>query len=158
MRVAGYVKLARMWEKRRADALAYHEAYYKGKYKDSPDAELVGVYVDITGEKQMIKRHGMLRLLGDCRRGKVECIAVQTKAYLAADTREFCYLLKTLSGFNGGIDIVTEDVDYHIDTARNPENQKEALLEMADRYIALNPQDFSAWHGRLLQAIEKEEE
>ena len=29
IKVAGYVKLAKLWEKRKKDALPYHEQYYR---------------------------------------------------------------------------------------------------------------------------------
>lgn len=51
LRVAGYVKLEKLWERRRAQALEYHTKYYAKKYSDSTDFELVGVYIDITGRK-----------------------------------------------------------------------------------------------------------
>ena len=69
----------------------------------------------------------MLHLLKACRNGEVDCIAVQTKAYLAANSEEFCYLLKFLSEMPGLIELVTEDEKYHINTIMNPEQQKEPL-------------------------------
>lgn len=57
----------------------------------------------------------MLRLLRDCLGGEVDCIAAQTKGYLAANTKEFCYLIRLLFDSNHRIDIITEDNMYHID-------------------------------------------
>lgn len=156
IRVAGYVKLAKLWEKRRVEALEYQNRYYTEKYQDSTQFQLVDVFVDITGEKRIAKRKEMLRLIKLCMDGSVDCIAVQTKAYLSADTREFCYLIKLFSGMNQGIELVTEDTDYHIDTIINVENQKEALLKMAEKYIALNPADYAKWLKTILEAIEKD--
>ena len=99
----------------------------------------------------------MLRLLKDCTQGKIDCIAVQTKAYLAADAREFCYLIKYLFDLTGGMDLITEDADYHIDTIKNSEKQKEALYEMAKSYIALNPSDYDRWVENIIKIIGKEE-
>lgn len=156
VKVAGYVKLAKLWEKKRKEALQYQKRYYSEKYRDLSQFQLVDVFVDITGEKQIAKRKEMLRLLKQCMNGNVDCIAAQTKAYLAADTREFCYLIKLLSEINYGIELVTEDSDYHIDTIINAENQKEALCEMAEKYIALNPTDYDKWHQKIVEAIEKD--
>lgn len=61
-RVAGYVKLAKLWEKRREAAMPYHNQYYGGKYADSDRFELAGVYVDITGNKHICNRPEMMRL------------------------------------------------------------------------------------------------
>lgn len=154
--VAGYVKLAKLWEKRRDEALMYHRQYYTEKYRNSEQFQLVDVFVDITGEKRIAKRKAMLRLIRQCMDGTVDCVAAQTKAYLSADTREFCYLIKLFSGLKQGIELVTEDTDYHIDTIINTENQKEALLEMAEKYIALNPGDYAKWLKTISEAIEKD--
>ncbi|RKI39333.1 recombinase family protein [bacterium D16-51] len=147
-RVAGYVKLAKLWEKHREAAMPYHNQYYCEKYADSDRFELAGVYVDITGNKKICNRPEMMRLLKDCRDGKIDCIATQTKGYLAADTREFCYLFKLLREFNGGIDLVTEDEDYNIDTMQNAENQLQELVRMAEKYISPNPADFDGWKSK----------
>ena len=57
-RVAGYVKLAKLWEKRREAAMPYHNQYYCEKYADSDRFELAGVYVDITGNKKNLQPSG----------------------------------------------------------------------------------------------------
>lgn len=47
-RVAGYVKLAKLWEKRRDAALKLHNDSFRQKYENTSGFELVHVYVDIT--------------------------------------------------------------------------------------------------------------
>lgn len=155
IKVAGYVKLAKLWEKRREEAIPYHFEYYKAKFADSDKFELVDVYVDITGNKQIVKRSKMVKLLKDCVEGKVQCIATQTKGYLAADTREFCYLFKFLREAGGGVHLITEDDNYHIDTVTNEEMQLQALSKMADDYIALNPSDYRSWKDNIINAMAK---
>ncbi len=155
IKVAGYVKLAKLWEKRRAEAVPYHHQYYEEKFSDSDVYELADVYVDITGNKQIVKRIEMVRLLRDCMAGKVQCIAAQTKGYLAADTREFCYLYKFSRDIGGGIHLITEDDNYNIDTVTNEDMQLQALLKMAEDYIALNPSDYESWKKNILTAINK---
>ncbi|MCD8150166.1 MAG: recombinase family protein [Clostridiales bacterium] len=152
IRVAGYVKLAKLWEKHREEALAYHNKYYEDKFAGSEKYELAGVYIDITGNKQIAKRPEMVRLLNDCRSGKVQCIAAQTKAYLAANMGDFCYMVKLLSGINGGIDLLTEDDDYRIDTVTDFDGQKQALIQMADEFIGLNPEAYNAWKKSVTKA------
>lgn len=153
-RVAGYVKLAKLWERSREQALAYHNEYYKKKYDGNETMSLVGVYVDITGQKQISKRPEMLRILGDCMAGQIDCIAVQTKAYLAANSREFCYLLKYLFDLPGKIEIVAEDETYQIDTIGNKENQREALRKMADDFVALDVATYEKWKTQIQKGID----
>lgn len=155
IKVAGYVKLAKLWEKRRTEAVPYHHQYYEEKYRDSDVYELADVYVDITGNKQIVKRIEMVRLLRDCLAGKVQCIATQTKGYLAADTREFCYLFKFIRAIGSGVHLITEDDNYNINTVTNEDMQLQALLKMAEDYIALNPSDYESWKKSILTAINK---
>ena len=155
IKIAGYVKLAKLWEKRREEAVPYHYKYYEAKFANSEQFELADVYVDITGNKQIVKRVEMVRLLKDCVDGKIECIATQTKGYLAADAREFCYLFKFLRDAGKGVHLITEDDNYHINTVVNNEMQLQALLKMADDYIALNPADYDTWKKQIVAAMEK---
>ena len=51
--VGGYVKLAKLWERAKDAAVAYHSSYYAEKFRDDADKRLVGVYIDITGNKEI---------------------------------------------------------------------------------------------------------
>lgn len=153
-KVAGYVKLAKLWERSAEKAMAYHRAYYKEKYEDSDRFVLFDVYVDITGQKEISRRPAMLRVIRDCMRGDANCIAAQTKGYLAANTKEFCYLIKLLFDCGQHIDIVTEDDVYHIDTVNDADQQRAALHKMADDYTSLNPDDYSEWKHKIFRSIE----
>lgn len=154
-KVGGYVKLAKLWERSRESAIDYHERYYTNKYLDSEEFELVGVYIDITGFKETSKRPAMVRLLRDCAYGKINCIAAQTKGYLAANTKEFCYLIKFLSDLEHRIDILTEDDVFNINTIVNEDMQYECLVHMADDFVYLNPPDYIQWLEKLQKAEEK---
>ena len=90
-KVGGYVKLAKLWERSKDAAVAYHSSYYAEKFRDDADKRLVGVYIDITGNKEIYKRPEMVHLLQDCKKGKVNLIFSQTRAYLAANTCDFCF-------------------------------------------------------------------
>lgn len=151
IKTAGYVKLAKLWEKNRDSALPYHQRYFEERLSAIEGLDLTGVYVDITGNKSIVKRPEMLRLISDCRLGSVECIFTPTKGYLAANTREFCYLVKVLTDMD--VDIITEDPDYRINTVLNPEGHKEALIKMADDYISLNPSDYNKWMEMLHRKV-----
>ena len=53
-KVGGYVKLAKLWERSKDSAVAYHSSYYAEKFRDDADKRLVGVYIDITGNKDCL--------------------------------------------------------------------------------------------------------
>ena len=153
MNVAGYVKLAKLWERSREDAMQLQRHYYEDLVKDFPDFQLVDVYVDITGNKEIRKRPEMIRLLGDCIAGKVDLIYSQTRAYLAANTRELCYLFKFLFDLDHRIDFVTEDGSYNINTIENEDDQRKELFNMAEKYCNLNPDDYGKWKEQILKLI-----
>ena len=157
-KAAGYVKLAKLWEKNRETALTYHNEYYHTKFAESRRYDLYDVYIDITGKKDIKRRPEMLRLISDCAAGRVDCIFAQTKGYLAANNREFIYLTHYLFTMDHRIDIVTEDEQYHIDTVKNEDLQKEAMLKMAEEFIGINADDHKKWVSEIescMSRIEK---
>ncbi|MBQ6407466.1 MAG: recombinase family protein [Butyrivibrio sp.] len=156
LRVAGYTKLAKLWERDRDEALRIQKELYEEKFKDDPDFNLAGVYVDITGNKNIYKRPEMVRLLRDCMVGEVDVIYAQTKGYLAANTREFCYLIKFLFDLKKHIDIVTEDDNYNINTGFDAENQRQELYQMADKFVKCEPEEYKAWLVEVSNAIKRE--
>ncbi len=153
IRIAGYAKLAKLWEKNREQAIKYHTNYFSQKYNNNNSVELVGVYIDITGNSETKKRPEMIRLLSDCLDKKIDQIAIQTKGYLAANTRELCYLIKFLFDLDPPIHLLSYDVDYHIDTLQNEEHQREELHRMANNYCNLNTSDYSRWKREVKEAI-----
>ena len=68
-KVGGYVKLAKLWERSKDAAVAYHSSYYAEKFRDDADKRLVGVYIDITGNKEIYKRPEMVHICLICRCG-----------------------------------------------------------------------------------------
>lgn len=93
-KIGGYVKRAKLNLRNEKDIRAFHRGIFESRFGGFEDGELIDVYIDITGYKETSKRPEMLRLMRDCADGKVNLIFAETKGYLAANTREFCYLLK----------------------------------------------------------------
>ena len=155
LRVAAYVKLAKLWERNRQDALAYHNQYYQEKFADNPNIQLVDVYVDITGKKEIKNRPEMLRLLRDCTLGKIDCIATQTQAYLAANSKDFFFLMKFVLELSPPIEIVTEDSNYFFNTVVNQDHQREVLLDAANKYVGLSPSTYEMWKSSIVEGMNK---
>ena len=95
----------------------------------------------------------MLHLLRDCSLGQVECIDAQTSGYLAANAKEFNYLIRMLFDMGSGVNIMTENNSFKIDTLRNVDNQREALSQMVNELIALAPEEYSRWHSRVVNGM-----
>ena len=162
-KVGGYVKLAKLWERAKDAAVAYHSSYYAEKFKTDSDKKLVGVYIDITGNKEIYKRPEMVHLLKDCKKGAVNLIFSQTRAYLAraylaANTCDFCFLLKYLFDMPMRVDVVTDDDDQRIDTILNVENQRQNLKELAEKYTSIRRKDYLEWRIGLEDEMRKAEE
>ena len=151
--VAGYVKLAKLWERKREEAITLHQEYYKEKFRTVPNMELVDVYIDITGRKEIWKRPGMLQLLVDCKSKRIKCIATQTKAYLAANTEDFFFVIHYLFTLPNRIDLITEDADYNINTIENAEQQREELMAAAKKYISVEPNRHLEWLYKIEENI-----
>ena len=151
------VKLAKLWERSKDAAVAYHSSYYAEKFRDDADKRLVGVYIDITGNKEIYKRPEMVHLLKDCKNGSVNLIFSQTRAYLAANTCDFCFLLQYLFDMPMRVDVVTDDDDQRIDTILNVDNQRQSLKELAEKYTSIRRKDYLEWRIRLEHEMTKAE-
>lgn len=156
-RVAGYAKLAKYWERDREKALTFHREYFERKYAGNRSFFLTGVYIDITGKKEIRKRPEMLCLLHECMKSNIDVIDMQTKAFLAANTREFCYMVRYLFDLAHRVDIVTEDTGYNINTLDDEDGQREALDLMTRKYCSLEPADYSNWKKDIIDAIQQKE-
>lgn len=152
-KVGGYVKRAKLNLRNANEIRAFHRDFYHEKFSHYADCELIGVYIDITGSKETAKRPEMLRLMRDCADGKINLIATETKAYLAANTRELCYWLNFIFHLDKRVEIITDDEQFNINTVVNEDNPREALEKMAMDYIYLNPPDYQKWLSSVVVAI-----
>lgn len=151
-KVAGYVKLAKLWERKREESCRFHYKHFQEQFDGKEGYCLTGVYIDITGKKHIQQRTEMIRLLCACTAGKINCIAAQTKAYLAASPMEFFYLMRFL--IDAHIDVITEDVEYNINTITNEDHQIEAIYETALKFASLKRGDYESWRQGIEAAIE----
>ena len=158
IRVAGYVKLAKLWERNKDDAISLHRAYFEERCSVEEGYRLVDVFIDITGNKHMYKRAQMVALLKACINHKIDLIITPSRAYLAPNSQEFCYFLKFLFDLPHRIEIISDDDDYKIDTILNIENQRESLYGMAEKFYKLSPGEYEEWKSKLLEAIDKIQE
>ena len=152
-KIGGYVKRAKLNLRNEKDIRAFHRGIFETRFGGFEDGELVDVYIDITGYKETSKRPEMLRLMRDCADGKVNLIFAETKGYLAANTREFCYWLNFIFNLNERVDIITDDEQFNINTIMNADSQREALIKMAEDYIYLNPPDHQKWLAGVVASI-----
>ena len=55
-RVAGYVKLAKLWEKNRDNAIMLHNQYFTERFQNEANYRFARAYIDITGNKNIRQR------------------------------------------------------------------------------------------------------
>ena len=111
------------------------------------------LYIDITGNKEIYKRPEMVHLLQDCKKGIVNLIFSQTRAYLAANTCDFCFLLKYLFDIPMRVDVVTDDDDQRIQFIQ-------ALLEANELAVGKDHQfkgRYEAEKNAVIISLEKDE-
>lgn len=155
-RVAGYVKNALLWRDRNPEEMmAYNRAYFEKQLEGIEDAELVDVYVDVTGNKETYKRPEMVRLISDVIKGRVNLIYSRTSGYIAANANELCMLMKFLLEQPEMVDLYTEDPVYQFNTIENIENQVEELRRMANAYCEVYQQEYMDWKAKLEQQLAK---
>ena len=152
-KIGGYVKRAKLNLRNEKDIRAFHRGIFEKRFGGLEDCELVDVYIDITGSKEICKRPEMLRLMRDCADGKVNLVFAETKGYLAANTKEFCYWLHFIFNLDSRVEIITDDEHFNINTILNEDNKREALIKMAEDYIYLNPPDHQKWLSGVVTAI-----
>ena len=152
-KIGGYVKRAKLNLRNEKDIRAFHRGIFEKRFGGLEDCELVDVYIDITGSKEICKRPEMLRLMRDCADGKVNLVFAETKGYLAANTKEFCYWLHFIFNLDSRVEIITDDEQFNNKTILNEDHQREALIKMAEDYINLNPPEHQKWLSGVVTAI-----
>lgn len=152
-RVGGYVKRAKLNLRNGAEVKAFHHETMEERFSGFADCVFVDTYIDITGYKETSRRPEMLRLMRDCAEGEINLVFAETKGYLAANTREFCYWLHFIFNLDQRVDLVTDDDQFNINTIINEDGQREALEKMAEDYIYLNPPDYQKWLSGVITAI-----
>ena len=53
------------------------------------------------------------------------------------------------------IEIITEDENYSFDTLINIDQQRQALLKMANDYVGLKPTAYEAWKSAIVDGMNK---
>lgn len=155
-KVGGYVKNALLWRNRNPEEMiAYNRAYFEKQIHDYEDAELVDIYIDVTGYKETYKRPEMVRLIRDVLSGRINLIYSRTSAYIAANANELCMLMQFLFEQKEMVDLYTEDPDYQFNTIDNTDNQVEELRRMAKAYCEVYKTEYSEWKAKLEAQLAK---
>lgn len=114
LRVAAYARVSSNSEDQK-HSFAAQNAYYSKLITDTPDWELADIYADqgITGTS-IDKRDDFLRMMEDCRRGRIDRILVKSSSRFARNTKESLEAVRELKCL--GVSVYFEE--QNIDTAQ----------------------------------------
>ena len=114
LRVAAYARVSSNSEDQK-HSFAAQNAYYSKLITDNPDWELADIYADqgITGTS-IDKRDDFLRMMEDCRKGRIDRILVKSSSRFARNAKESLEAVRELAAL--GVSVYFEE--QNIDTAQ----------------------------------------
>ena len=114
LRVAAYTRVSSN-SRDQLHSFVVQNAHYSKLITDNPEWELVDVYADkgITGTS-VEKRDDFLRMMEDCRRGRIDRILVKSSTRFARNTKESLEAVRELAAM--GVSVYFEE--QNIDTAK----------------------------------------
>lgn len=114
LRVAAYTRVSSN-SKDQEHSFAAQNAYFSKLITDNPDWELADIYADqgITGTS-IDKRDDFLRMMEDCRKGRIDRILVKSSSRFARNTKESLAAVRELKS----LDISVYFEEQNIDTAQ----------------------------------------
>mgnify|MGYP005853620773 CR=1 FL=1 len=100
LRVAAYTRVSSN-SKDQEHSFAAQNAYFSKLITDNPDWELADIYADqgITGTS-IDKRDDFLRMMEDCRKGRIDRILVKSSSRFARNTKESLAAVRELKSLN----------------------------------------------------------
>ena len=114
LRVAAYARVSSNSEDQK-HSFAAQNAYFSKLITDNPDWELADIYADqgITGTS-IDKRDDFLRMMEDCRKGRIDRILVKSSSRFARNAKESLEAVRELAAL--GVSVYFEE--QNIDTAQ----------------------------------------
>lgn len=114
LRVAAYTRVSSN-SKDQEHSFAAQNAYFSKLITDNPDWELADIYADqgITGTS-IDKRDDFLRMMEDCRKGRIDRILVKSSSRFARNAKESLEAVRELAAL--GVSVYFEE--QNIDTAQ----------------------------------------
>lgn len=111
LRVAAYARVSSNSEDQK-HSFAAQNAYYSKLITDNPNWELADIYADqgITGTS-MEKRDDFLRMMEDCRRGRIDRILVKSSSRFARNTKESLEAVRELKALGVSVYFEAQNID-----------------------------------------------
>ena len=103
---------------------AAQRVWFANLLNGSPDAELVDIYADVGISGTTPERPEFMRMLDDCRQGRIERILTKSISRFARNTRDCLVVLRELGGL--GVTVFFEK--ENIDTARSTDEMMIAIM------------------------------
>lgn len=111
LRVAAYTRVSSN-SKDQEHSFVAQNAYFSKLITDNPDWELADIYADqgITGTS-IDKRDDFLRMMEDCRKGRIDRILVKSSSRFARNTKESLAAVRELKSLNISVYFEEQNID-----------------------------------------------
>ena len=111
LRVAAYARVSSNSEDQK-HSFAAQNAYYSKLITDNPDWELTDIYADqgITGTS-IDKRDDFLRMMEDCRKGRIDRILVKSSSRFARNAKESLEAVRELAALDVSVCFEEQNID-----------------------------------------------
>ena len=100
IRVAAYVRVSTDSMQQESSIVLQRE-YFENQIKNNPEYEFVGIYEDdgVTATS-VEKRKGFLKIMEDCKAGKIDLILTKSISRFARNTGDMLYYVNLLNSLN----------------------------------------------------------
>ena len=109
-RVAAYCRVSTGNEDQR-NSFEAQKIYFTRLYRNSPEYELVDIYADLGISGTRNDRPEFMRLLDDCRKGKVDAVVTKSISRFARNTRDCLMALRELKRLGVTVAFEKENID-----------------------------------------------
>ena len=109
-RMAAYCRVSTGNEDQR-NSFEAQKIYFTRLYRNSPEYELVDIYADLGISGTRNDRPEFMRLLDDCRRGKVDAVVTKSISRFARNTRDCLMALRELKRLGVTVAFEKENID-----------------------------------------------
>jgi DNA invertase Pin-like site-specific DNA recombinase len=105
IRVAAYVRVSTDSAEQESSLILQKE-YYENLIKNNPEYEFVGIYEDDgVSATSVLKRKGFLRLMEDCKAGKIDLILTKSISRFSRNVGDLLHYLNVLNALNPPVEI-----------------------------------------------------
>lgn len=133
------------------DPTSYCQWCFRNKYRNRNGTRNETFYIDICGRTEITMCPQMLRLLRDCRNGKIDLVFAESITYVAPRMIDVIFWLYYLLHLNHKVEII---VDLALNTERSSDH-RQRTIEATESIVQKDYEKYAKWEAELLNAMNK---